>query len=569
MTFGRVRRAKRWAPVAALVALLPTEAFAQQATGFGVSRFDPSERGSEWFVLESLDLRGHVRPALGIVGEYQYRPLVIYNGDGSVRSPIVAHDFIVHLGGAINLWDRLRLGVNIPLQLYATGDGGTLAGVNYAPPSNAQSIGDIRLGADVRLFGQYGDVITGAVGLQAGLPTGSRESYSGDGAIRLAPRALIAGDVGPIAYGAKVGFQYRHHSVTFGSSPVGSEFFYAASIGLRVADRKLVIGPEVFGSSVTDGDQFFGRRTTPLEGLLGAHYTAGELRFGAGAGTGLTRGFGTPVVHILANLEWVPATETKAGGPSDRDHDGIYDQDDACPDDPGLKTNDPTTHGCPDRDKDGIFDKDDACIDEPGHIDPDPKLNGCPDRDRDKDGVVDKDDACPDVPGLKTADPKTNGCPDPDRDKDGIPNDQDACPDEPGKPDPDPKRNGCPKAFVKDGQIMILDQVKFKTSSAEILPGKDSLDVLEAVQRVLKDHMEIMRVRIEGHTDSRGDKNYNKTLSANRAAAVVKWLTSHGIDAGRLTSAGFGTERPIATNDTDAGRQQNRRVEFHIDEEKK
>ena len=102
--------------------------------------------------------------------------------------------------------------------------------------------------------------------------------------------------------------------------------------------------------------------------------------------------------------------------------------------------------------------------------------------------MLDKDDACPDVAGLKTDDPKTNGCPDPDRDKDGIPNDQDACPDEPGKPDPDPKKNGCPKAYVQAGQIKITDQVKFKTGSALILPGKDSEEVLGAVLTILVDH---------------------------------------------------------------------------------
>src|SRR3974390_1204427 len=57
-----------------------------QSQGFAIDRFDPSERGSDWFVLESLDLRGHVRPAAGLVMEYAYRPLVIYNQDGSVRA---------------------------------------------------------------------------------------------------------------------------------------------------------------------------------------------------------------------------------------------------------------------------------------------------------------------------------------------------------------------------------------------------------------------------------------------------------------------------------------------------
>ena len=167
---------------------------------------------------------------------------------------------------------------------------------------------------------------------------------------------------------------------------------------------------------------------------------------------------------------------------------------------------------------------------------------------------------------MKTDDPKTNGCPpDPDRDHDGIPNDTDACPDEPGKPDPDPKKNGCPKAFIQDGQIKILDQVKFATSSAQIVKAKDSEEVLEAVLKVLKEHPELKKVRVEGHTDNRGAPAMNTKLSADRAASVVKWLTARGIEAGRLTSAGFGPDRPVDNNSTDTGRQNNRRVEFHIE----
>lgn len=69
---------------------------------------------------------------------------------------------------------------------------------------------------------------------------------------------------------------------------------------------------------------------------------------------------------------------------------------------------------------------------------------------------------------------------------------------------------------------------------------------------------------IEGHTDNRGGAAYNHGLSQKRAASVVKWLVSHGIEAGRLTSVGYGQERPLDSNATDEGRQNNRRVEFHI-----
>jgi outer membrane protein OmpA-like peptidoglycan-associated protein len=88
--------------------------------------------------------------------------------------------------------------------------------------------------------------------------------------------------------------------------------------------------------------------------------------------------------------------------------------------------------------------------------------------------------------------------------------------------------------------------------------------VLNAVLKILQDLPQITLVSVEGHTDNRGGKGYNKDLSKRRAASVVKWLTDKGIDKKRLTSAGFGQEKPIDTNDTDAGRQNNRRVEFHI-----
>jgi len=122
---------------------------------------------------------------------------------------------------------------------------------------------------------------------------------------------------------------------------------------------------------------------------------------------------------------------------------------------------------------------------------------------------------------------------------------------------------------VQAGQIKILDQVKFKTGSAEILPGKDSQEVLMAVLDVLKAHSEIKAVRVEGHTDNKGGAALNKKLSASRAASVVKWLVAHGIEKEKLTSEGFGPDRPLESNDTEAGRQQNRRVEFHIEEGQK
>ena len=541
------------------------------AYGFSLDRFNPSERGSEWFALDSLDMRGNLRPAIGLVGELAVNPLVIYNPDGSTRATPVSDQLILHPGASLVLWDRLRVGFDLPIAAYQNGSGGTVSGISYSGDTSA-GIGDLRLSADVRLLGEYGDVFRLAAGTQVFVPIGSQSGYLSDGSVRIViPRLQAAGDAGVFSYAANLGFDYRGQSENFGGTGLGSEFVFGASAGVHALDRNLLVGPEVYGSTVITSGSAFTTTNTPLELLLGGHLlVASSWRMGLGVAPGLTRGLGEPTVRFLASIEWAPQPE--APPPADRDHDGIPDVDDACPDVPGVKTDDPKTNGCPaeeppapaDRDKDGVPDADDACPDVPGVKTNDPKTNGCP-PDRDHDGILDADDACPDVPGVKTEDPTTNGCPpDPDRDKDGIPNELDACPDTPGPKNADPKKNGCPAAAVVGKRIVILEQVKFATGSAKILPASDA--ILTAVLGVLTSHTEIQHLGIEGHTDNVGGAAMNKTLSGQRAASVVTWLVKHGIDPARLSSAGFGMERPIDTNDTAAGRQNNRRVEFHIDD---
>ncbi len=551
---------------------LPSPAHAQ-STGFAVDRFDPSERGSDWFTLESLDLRGHLRPAIGLVVDYAHRPLAFYDQNGNVVTSLVDNQLFAHVGGSLVLWERVRLGVNLPIGLYQNGDSGALSGGALSAPTSSFAAGDLRLGADLRIAGVYGGPATLGVGVQGYLPTGSRGSFTGDESVRVAPRIMLAGDIGALAYAARIGIMYRGLDSSFGGTQLGTEMPFAASAGLRAFDHRLLVGPEVFGTTVLT-DKPFSKTSAPLEILLGAHVALGAgVHVGLGGGTGLTRGLGAPAARLVGSIEWAPGIVEAAtrpsepdAVPSDRDGDGIIDTLDACPDVVGIKTDDPKTNGCPsDRDGDGVLDAQDACPDVPGVKTSDPKTNGCP-PDRDGDGVLDAQDACPDVPGLKTSDPKTNGCPDPDRDKDGIVNEQDACPDEPGPRDPDPVRNGCPKAFVVAGQIKILDQVKFKTGSTQILPGKESEEVLQAVLGVLQQHAEIKKLKVEGHTDNVGGVALNKKLSEGRAASVVAWLTSHGIDAARLSSAGYGLERPLDSNATEGGRKNNRRVEFHIEE---
>ena len=76
-----------------------------------------------------------------------------------------------------------------------------------------------------------------------------------------------------------------------------------------------------------------------------------------------------------------------------------------------------------------------------------------------------------------------------------------------------------------------------------------------------------VRLEVQGHTDDVGNDGANLDLSQRRAEAVVRWFTTHGVDAARLRAAGYGESRPVAENASDAGRAENRRVEFQLVQE--
>jgi OOP family OmpA-OmpF porin len=222
-------------------------------------------------------------------------------------------------------------------------------------------------------------------------------------------------------------------------------------------------------------------------------------------------------------------------GCPDTDNDGITDAKDKCPREAGPAA----TMGCPDRDGDGITDKDDKC---PGDKGP-ASTSGCPDRDGD--GVADKDDACPD----KRGDSAHKGCP--DTDGDGVYDDTDRCPDQVGTA----ALNGCPE--IKSA----IQLVQFETGKAVLL--KKSYKVLDEIAALMNSKADY-RLKISGHTDDAGEDKTNQDLSERRAKTCYDYLVSKGVAANRVSSTGFGETKPVADNKTNAGREQNRRVEFEL-----
>jgi OmpA-OmpF porin, OOP family len=251
-------------------------------------------------------------------------------------------------------------------------------------------------------------------------------------------------------------------------------------------------------------------------------------------------------------------------GYGDRDGDGIKDNVDKCPDDPEDKDGFEDQDGCPDldNDKDGIPDKTDKCPNEPEDKDGFQDEDGCPDPDNDGDGLFDKVDQCPNDPEDKDGFQDDDGCPDPDNDKDGFLDKDDKCPNEPGvAPD------GCPRKYnlvvVTEKKIELKQTVFFDFNKASI--KSVSFALLNDVAQAMVDNPKI-KVEIGGHTDSVGNDAFNLKLSQQRAESVRTYLIKRGIDSNRMVPKGYGENVPIADNRTEAGRSQNRRVEFLITE---
>lgn len=250
-------------------------------------------------------------------------------------------------------------------------------------------------------------------------------------------------------------------------------------------------------------------------------------------------------------------------GPGDGDGDGVPDSEDRCPAEPEDKDGFDDGDGCPDpdNDQDGILDVRDRCPKEAEDPDGFEDADGCPDPDNDGDGVADAADKCPsqkeDLDGFEDAD----GCPDPDNDRDGVLDHEDKCPLEAGLR----LSGGCPQKFnfinVTAEKIELKQTIYFATGKAVILPR--SYPLLDEVASVLKSRP-LMKVRIEGHTDSRGNRAMNVKLSQARANSVKAYLAGHGVAADRMEANGYGPDQPIETNRTAAGRERNRRVEFVI-----
>lgn len=144
-------------------------------------------------------------------------------------------------------------------------------------------------------------------------------------------------------------------------------------------------------------------------------------------------------------------------------------------------------------------------------------------------------------------------------------------PPEPAKPEPPPEPKPEPKALkpigkakIENNEIKIPGKIKFDFDKATIKEDAETKDILNTLVSVMKENPSISKLRVEGHTDDKGGHERNHKLSSERAQSVADWLVKNGVDKGRLEVKGLGEERPLEKNDTDAHRENNRRVEFKV-----
>ncbi len=465
------------------------------------------------FAVETAGVVRAGTRAGGLILDYTRGLLALKLGDE--RAQILHSRFSAHLLAGY-AFERAEVALHVPLALVQRSDLSFLRDRGVTGPL-VDGIATTALG-DVRAFGKLALLREGSapLGLAAlldlRLPTGNRKAFTGDG-LSAVPGLVATRTLGPVRLDAQLGYLFRdqgqYAQLVVHDGFTGGLGASLALPGFGPFQRTRLMGELLGGLPRGDhpGTERYRAPFSTRGGLRAWLPACWSVEAGAGTGIGQV-GYGRESWRVFGGVRWTCAPQESR------------------PEPPA----------------------------------PPPAALAGMNPDRDGDGIPNDKDLCPDLPGT----PEMDGCP--DRDGDFIPDPQDRCPDEPGPAEND----GCPVqgplVELETERLSLKDSIHFDTDRATIKP--ESNKVLDAIATLVRDHPELRRVRVEGHTDNRGSAPYNKDLSLRRARSVVAALVQRGIAADRLTNEGYGFERPVADNRTALGRAKNRRVEFTILEEK-
>ena len=536
---------------------------AQSATP--LDRFQPAPAGDTFPSVPSADIEEEQQYTVAGVLSFAKSPLGLVDSSGASDefNDVVGHQLTVHGLASVELFRRLKLDLDIPFTLSQSA---TLPATQEldARSLSGTVLNDLRVGARVAFLKQDRNLPAASVRLNVWFPTGNDDAFASSGRVRFAPSVVVGAEYDTFAWSAELG---RHFDTSRSRNLLGPELVFGAAAGVELAS--LWFSAELTGSTVTSGrHNAFGRDTTNLEAALGARFDWGPWAFRVAGGPGLTGGIGTPSYRLTTMVAYALSPEKTLWPRSQPNKRQVVPAVSLLGESSATSKRRPSVVAALasseertmiDQDGDGVADGRDQCPNVAGDRASD--RPGCP-LDADADGVADADDACPALAGARSSEPKRHGCP-LDSDGDGVVDTDDACPAEAGIVTDDNARNGCPESVrVVGAQIVILDKVEFEIGRAHLLPQGRSL--LRQVARVMREHPEVVRVSVEGHTDNVGREQDNIKLSQRRALAVLRALIALGVDERRLETRGYGPRQPLNSNETKEGRAKNRRVEFLI-----
>jgi outer membrane protein OmpA-like peptidoglycan-associated protein len=525
---------------AALLVVLALSLEVAYAQSVRLDRYRASELPSDGFAVRRLGEIGHLRVGLLASADFARDPLIVTfvsrSGASEERS-VVQRMTMGKADLSLSLWDRWLLFAGLDGSLRMRGQRPPPLGDIKA--ADGPGLGDVSLGSRARFLGTSASRF--GLGFQGALIfpiAGNERAYRGER--RVSGRADLIVDLRvPYFHAAFNAGVLIRHEAKIGSGSLGSDALSALALGFPVHERVELL---VEGLSSLGFRDFGARATTHLEWLAGLKGNFDTVYASVAAGTGLSKALGTPEFRVVWQAGMLSAGKSVAK-----------------PSAPAVPPP-PSPEAEPDQDADGLIDRRDDCVSEPEDRDGFRDRDGCPDPDNDHDGIPDEQDACVNQPEDVDGFEDENGCAEQDNDGDGVLDVADACPLEPGTVE----ERGCKghAQLTGSGEIRIDQQVQFETGKDVILG--QSYDLLEAVRKILAQHGEIKRMRIEGHTDSRGNDLVNLKLSKARARAVARWFVQRGVDDARLTAYGCGEQHPLTDNASESGRSANRRVAFQV-----
>lgn len=532
-----------------------------------ITRYRPPASPFDLLGSEAASALQFMQFSAAATTSYALNPLVWRHDDGTYE-PVIGHQVTMDLAVCMGVFPLIDVGLVLPVALVQSGPSDNGLSIDSAKRSlNGAGVGDLRVVPRLSILQRRSFGVDLAIASELTFPTGDETRFIGDPSITWRPSMIaslpLATPVIPLRLTGALGYRVRKNTTTADVAFLDELSLHAGVDGDLVPFTLTAL---IEANLVTAATDPAGSGVTSAEILAGARLRVlPDFVTSVGVGFGLTDGVGTPDVRAIFGVAYAPL-------PPDSDGDSIADAADSCPNEPEDFDQFADIDGCPDTDNDGdeIPDKVDRCPDVPEDIEGVYDEDGCPENgiaDADEDTIVDQEDKCPNEAEDVDEFEDDDGCPDRDNDRDGIQdwkdqcraeretingvNDEDGCPDE-----------GSGLTEMENDRITIKGTVLFEIGSATM--KQESKPMLDQVALQILAHVEIRRIRVEGHTDNVGADEKNLYLSQDRADSVRQYLISRGVAPERLEAVGYGETRPIDTNDTLRGRTRNRRVEFLI-----